>query len=89
MNGLDTAQDVRQAAAVAITEIVPRLARLHIHLEGALQDAQIMLDRRVLDVALLNIPVVCDPGLHRIQISREGNEIETPGSRDAGRDCRV
>ena len=76
INAPDTTQEVRQAAAEAITEIIPRLARLHIHLEGDLQDGEIRLDGRVLDIALLNIPVVCNPGLHRILISREGSEIE-------------
>jgi len=77
VNDLDTSHEVREAAAAGITSIIPRLGRLRVVLEGELGSAELRLDERVIDPALLNIPVICDPGRHRLQIQREGAVVET------------
>ena len=75
-NHPDVVEEVRVGASELLSGIVPRLARLQLQIDGDLSNAEVRLDARSLDTALLGVPIICDPGAHRVTISREGTEIE-------------
>jgi hypothetical protein len=70
------AEDIRVGASDLLASIVPRLARVQLALDGDLSNAEISMDGRSIDTALLNVPIICNPGTHRIVISRESADLE-------------
>lgn len=73
----DTAPaDVAAAAQRRLDEeVLPRIGRLVVRVEGDRRDAEVRLDDRALDWALVGVAVPVDPGPHRIVALRAGEEV--------------
>lgn len=67
--------EVRQAAETRRQEVIARLARLIVELDGELVGTQVFVDERPLDTAAVGVALPVDPGSHTVSARRGDREV--------------
>jgi hypothetical protein len=67
--------ELRDSVERARQEIIPRLARLTVRLEGDPQDVRVEIDTRELPAAAIGVALPVDPGPHDVRAQRDGADV--------------
>ncbi|MCG5056180.1 MAG: hypothetical protein KA712_24800 [Myxococcales bacterium] len=68
-------RSVQTAAQERLDQLQARLAWLTLVVEGDLTDTRLELDGRLLDVAMVDVPLPVDPGEHTVRARRDGQAL--------------
>ncbi len=67
--------ELRAAAAQAITELAARIGRITVHAAGSIDDIAIAMDGTNLAVSSVDVPLPSDPGEHVVEARRQGTLV--------------
>jgi hypothetical protein len=68
-------QKLRDEAHGRLEDALAKVAKLTVHVDGALTGVTIALDQHPLDAAQLDVAIPADPGAHRVTATRDGAEL--------------
>lgn len=67
--------EAHRLASQRLAEILPRLGRLRIDVTGSREGTEVRLDGAPVPTALVGVPQPADPGLHRVTLHRDDEQL--------------